>query len=329
MFYELPSELSKSLIPGVRQDLEDVRSDVVRGLASSGALKDIVNELSKPDAYRAIGPKDVVTNLYRGPDGWYLGHARGPNGRIIGHARWSKISGTGSRLLTSAGMLTGQLMLVEMSQKLDKLQGSVDAVRAALDDDRAEKLRAAIHGAQSALEAAQDGNRRALVLATIPPLREAVFQMIATLKREIEEVPEPSDWKIGGVGVGFDREPDMRQKLSKAQRTAHGCLAGSFALGQAYVAVGELKLADRVVLDCLHQLQQAALDKAELRGRLIRPTEVDDRPELFWSKLREQLPTLCERIDAQSHRAEDDPIEIEISVKPQQLLQFAGASKAN
>src|ERR1700745_1450778 len=69
-----------------------------------------------------VGRATVLARMYRGPDGLFLGHARGIDGKIVGNTRWVKISSVGSRLLTSAGMITGHLMLVEISNKLDRVQ---------------------------------------------------------------------------------------------------------------------------------------------------------------------------------------------------------------
>jgi hypothetical protein len=43
--------------------------------------------------------------MYHGPNG--LGHAKAADAKIIGNVRWVKISSVGSRLLTSARMITG------------------------------------------------------------------------------------------------------------------------------------------------------------------------------------------------------------------------------
>jgi hypothetical protein len=41
-------------------------------------------------------------------------------------------------------MITGRLMLAEISNKLDRVQKDVGAIREALDDDRTQNLRAAL-----------------------------------------------------------------------------------------------------------------------------------------------------------------------------------------
>jgi hypothetical protein len=57
-------------------------------------------------------------------------------------------------------MITGHLMLVEISNKLDRVQKDVGAIREALDDDRMQSLRAAIEGVNTALEARSPENKR-------------------------------------------------------------------------------------------------------------------------------------------------------------------------
>jgi hypothetical protein len=99
--------------------------------------------------------------MYHGPNG--LGHAKAADAKIIGNARWVKISSVGSRLLTSARMITGHLMLVEISNKFDRAQKGVGVIREALDDDRTQSLRAAIEGVRNALEARNPKNKHALM----------------------------------------------------------------------------------------------------------------------------------------------------------------------
>jgi hypothetical protein len=142
MSFNLPVQLNDRLLAPIRTDLEETRGETVRAIAGIDAGRQILAELLKPDLYVPKGKKEILLKLYRGPDGLFLGHAHGADGKIAGHARWLKVTGASSRLLSSAGMLTGQLMLVEMSRKLDRIQGSVDAIRKALDEDRMQKLRA-------------------------------------------------------------------------------------------------------------------------------------------------------------------------------------------
>src|ERR1700737_4439204 len=113
----------------------------------------------------------------------------------------------GTAPLTSAGMISGHLMLVEITNKLDRVQKDVGAIREALDDDRMQSLRAAIEGINNALEARSPENKHALMTATIPDLQKAMHQTIAALKREIEEIPS---LKGGKVSREFrNREPEI------------------------------------------------------------------------------------------------------------------------
>ncbi|MFP3581890.1 hypothetical protein SB659_20220, partial [Arthrobacter sp. SIMBA_036] len=80
-----------------------------------------------------------------------LGVAQGPDGRFIGQARWVKVSGVGSKLLSSATMLAGHAMLLEISQKLDRIERKVERIAQALRDDRREGLRGSIDAVHNAL----------------------------------------------------------------------------------------------------------------------------------------------------------------------------------
>jgi hypothetical protein len=215
-------------------------------------------------------------------------------------------------------MLTGQLMLVQMSQKLDQIQVSVDAIRKSLDEDRMQRLRAAISGVRDAFEAKDDHNRQLLLTSTIPHLSEAVLQTIAALKREIAEIPLPPDWQITRVVI--DREPQMRELLTKAEKTLHACVEGISVLGQAYIALNELALGYQIMIRGLEELGQAGIGGAEFRARLIKPSRVDDRPELIWWTFRRQLPELRRLVEIERDREDDDPLEIEMSLTPSQVV---------
>ena len=159
----LPASIDPRLISPIRQDLEAAREDVLTGIANTDAGRQVLAELVKSDTFAPVGRPTVLARMYRGPDGLFLGHAKGIDGKIVGNTRWVKISSVGSRLLTSAGMITGHLMLVEISNKLDRVQKDVGAIREALDDDRMQSLRAAIEGVNNALEARSPENKYALI----------------------------------------------------------------------------------------------------------------------------------------------------------------------
>jgi hypothetical protein len=69
----------------------------------------------------------------------------------------------------------------------------------------------------------------------------------------------------------------------------------------------------------LQELGQAGITDAELRGRLITPTNIDDRPELIWCTFRQQLPELLHLIEIERDRQLDDLVEIEVGLIPPQV----------
>ena len=82
----------------------------------------------------------------------------------------------------------------------------------------------------------------------------------------------------------------MRGSIAKAEKTSHARLKGISVLGQTYVAIDEPALGYRTVIRGLQELGRAGIADAEFRARLLKPSNVDDRPELIWRTFRQQLP---------------------------------------
>jgi hypothetical protein len=290
---------------------------VLSGIANTDAGRQVLAELAKSDTFAAAGKPTVLARMYRGPDGLYLGHAQGVDGKIVGNVRWVKISSIGSRLLTSAGMISGHLMLVEISNKLDRVQKDVGAIRDALYDDRMQSLRAAIEGVNNALEARSPQNKHALMIVTIPDLQKAVHQTIAALKREIADIPLPKEWSISRIFS--DREPDMRSKLAKSEKTFRACLEGISTLSQAYFSIDERDIGCRAAIRLIAELERAGISDAEFKARLITPRNLEDRPEDFWADFLRLVPEMIELFRIEGRRTDGDTVEIDVELLPAEI----------
>ena len=313
----LPATIDPRLVSPVRKDLEAARQDVLKGIASSDAGRQVLAELVRPDTFASVSKPAILARMYRGPDGLYLGRAKGVDGKIVGNVRWVKISNIGSRLLTSAGMITGHLMLVEISNKLDRVQKNIEAIREALDDDRMQSLRAAIEGVNGALEARSPENKNALMTAFIPELQRAIHQSIAALRREIAEVPSPK--KSKAIRLISNREPLMRSNLMKAERTFRACLEGILTLSQAYFTIDEREIGCRAAIRLFSELQRAGIDEAEFKARLITPSDREDRPEELWGDFRRLVPEMIELIRLAEMRTDEDTAEIDVELLPVEI----------
>ena len=96
-------------------------------------------------------------------------------------------------------------------------------------------------------------------------------------------------------------------------------LRGYPLLGQAYIALNEFALGYQTIIRNLEELGQVGLADAEFRARLIRPSGVDDRPELIWWTFRQQLPELRRLVEIERKRHDDDPLEMEMELMPSQI----------
>jgi hypothetical protein len=287
---DLRTSANPRLTATVRGELDAARRDALRGIASTDTGRQLLRQLIGPDTYTPVGTPNVVARLYRGSDGLYLGHAKGINGEIVGNARWLKMSTVSARLLTSAAALTGHLMLIEMSNKLDRVQAVVDAIKAGQDDDRVQRLRAAIAVVEDALESDIAENRHALMTATIPQLRAAVQQMIAQLKREVADVPLPgTNWN-----PFVNQAEQARAQLNRAAKTFDLCIKGISILSQAYFALGHRQTGRNSALRLLKELQDTGTADVEYKARRLLPKDESDRPERIWAEFNRLLPDLIE-----------------------------------
>jgi hypothetical protein len=318
---------NRRLIGPVRKDLEDARREILAGIVGTDAGRRVFVELLKSDTFTPVAKPTVLARMFRGPDGLYLGHAKAVDGKITGNARWLKVSTVGSRLLTSAGMITGHLMLVEISAKIDGVQRDIGAIRAALDDDRMQGLRAAMEGVNNALEAQSPENKYALMTATIPDLQKAIHQVIAALKREIDGVPQQKEWKLSRILV--DRQPEMRSKLAVAERTLRASLEGISTLSQAYFSIGERRVGCQAATRLIAELQRADLAEAEFKARLLTPETPEDRPEELWSDVRRLLPQIMELLQLEAVRSDEHTAEFDVELFPSEVESALRISTLN
>ena len=86
-------------------------------------------------------------------------------------------------------------MLVEISQKLDRIETKVDRIEHSLDDDRRQELEGAINSANTALACAPEVGH-SLLVAAATLLQIPIGKEIQALGRTIEQAPMPSRWHM-------------------------------------------------------------------------------------------------------------------------------------
>jgi hypothetical protein len=257
------------------------RKDIIHGLRATGDLAKQIDAWRVGDLYGASGPREVVLNLKPNADGSVMGWAQGSDGRFIGQARWTTATTWGSRVVSSTAVLAGHVMLVEISQKLDRIKGKVDRISQALADDRRQALKAAIDSVTAALEC-EPKTARDLLIAAATPLRAAVRQEIQALERLIEEMPVPP--RSHAEGFIWDKGPTTRRALAEAEESFLAALQRVRSLAHLYVSLGEDRAAWTSAHELLVQLLEADLRGAWWKGRNLRPQSRDVQPEAFWTR---------------------------------------------
>jgi hypothetical protein len=256
------------------------RVELLQGLKATQEFVSEVSAWATGDLYNASGRPEVLLSLKQNADGSVMGWAQGADGRFIGQARWTGATTWGSRVVSSASALAGQVMLVEISQKLERIEAKVDRIKQALDDDRRQALKAAIDHAETA-------QSRDLLVTGVVPLRTAIAQEIQALVRQIDRTPLPSARHT--VRAVWDTSRETRRELTLAQQSFLAIVAGISALVRLYLGLGEDRAAWATANELLTELSRAGLRDAWWKARQILPANSDDIPEEFWNRAIAQL----------------------------------------
>jgi hypothetical protein len=259
------------------------RATFVAALANSPDLSRVVREWLSGDLYRAIGDKSVVLNLTRNADGTVMGFAQASNGRIIGQARWEQVSSISTRFVSTGALLTGHLMLMQISEQLTRIEAKLDRVLIALADDRREELRGAIATVNNALKSREVGNQRGLLYATAPLLTQAIRKERRALSRAVKDVPTPPQTRMEAV---FNNHSDpAKNHLKECEDSLLALIEGLRALSALYLALGEPTLAfQQLDTEIEELLATVDLEDARFKARLIRPEKNDIWPDQFWDR---------------------------------------------
>ena len=258
------------------------RREMVHGLKATADVVEAIRGWRAGDLYSASGNPEVILNLKQNSDGSVMGFAHGSDGRFIGHARWTMATTWGARVISSASILAGHAMLVEISQKLDRIEAKVDRIKQALDDDRRQELKGAIDSVQSALLVRESEIGRGLLMAAAAPLQIAIRKELQALKRAIARAPMPP--RSHAEGFVWDKAPQTREGLLSAESSFLAALQGIRTITHLYIALGEDTVAWESTHRLLTQLSEAELDDAWWKARNLRPTDCNDQPEAFWTR---------------------------------------------
>lgn len=311
----VPSDFSDDRLPEpLRSKAALGRAEVLDALRATPEFAGVMKAWLEGDTYRAVGSRKVLMNLYRNPDGSVLGVAQGADGRFIGQARWVKVSSVGSRLLSSATMLAGHAMLLEISRKLDRVEHKVDRIAQALRDDRREGLRGAIDAVHNALSCRTE-TAAALLAGAATPLITHIRQEIRALQRDIDALKPMPEWHI--TKAINDPSDDIRRALRVCERSFLAIGEGIRTVGQLYVGLDEPRTAWTAMGALVEELSGVGLDKAERRARQLQPTRAHPWPDRFWMEAQRAL-------DEARRQAQDNASEQPAVAYRPLALEFAG-----
>lgn len=306
-------------LPGAvsrRADAERVAMS--RELVASADLVQALSNLRPSKEYTVVLSRAVGGSLNLRPDGTYDAFVKGADGKIAAVARLQRV---GPRLLTSAGMLAGHALLVQISSQLDRLQDAVSTVR---DLMRAEKY-GSIQGAVARMATLRDDDPQlpSELQDIVGRLSDALGQIVEMARVSMHAIPAPPETPLGHMTRG---SKPTESALTAAEADVRVVLRGLNALVQAKWLLSGLENAAQMAEHWLTTVLGLPLDEAEIKARGIPATRAEERRELFWQETRRALETALERVRASASHGE--PLRVEATISPGDLDEALRAASA-
>ncbi len=321
---QVPAALPTAhFVRGFPEKSTEARRGMLQALGGCQEFGKLAAVITQADAYSPTGPSNVLLNLHKNADGSVLGIAR-RNGKIIGQARWIKTTEIGARVITSAALLAGHAMLIDISMKLDRIETKVDYIAKLLNTIVWKNLEGDISAVTTALSLTKAENKTAVLTATTPKLESDLKVCIKALTDDIAGMPSTPDFAI--VKLVNDPSKAIRQTLVKSEASFAYILLGIKALAQLYVGIGEQKAAWCAMERLFEELEKVGIDRAERKARMLEYSKHDPFPERFWTDARslisETLMMVRQNIELDDNEDDCRPIEVEFTSAELAKLTF-------
>ena len=289
------------------------REAVLSELRCLSGISEIVRTLN-PDAVYKIVCSPERGKLYRDAGG----NLRGvfyKDGKIVQHA---KLQVVGRSLIKCATAVGSQILLISIAMQLNRVEKQIHRILEGQHDNSISKIYAGATQYELAM-GMQDAERQSRQIEdAIQPLLIGIEETTRSLKRQIEEMPEPehrfgNDWPI----LTEDRTKKAEEQFRLVEESFQACIIGIQTLSECYAAINEPQTAAEALKKTISRLSGSRIASAAQKARLV-PSRGEHLPE---QPLRSYLDNERSFIDRCSLLANNELDCIEIEVKPVELLE--------
>lgn len=312
------SETSHRVPKALTAESDRLRKDIIDALAGAEELMGTVQQWTTGEISTGEGIANIVATIYKHSDNSILGIAK-INGNIIGHAKLAGAAPLAAGLAVSVAALAAYAMIVDITNRLNRIESKVDRILQALADDRRASLYGAIKAVGDALQVLNQDTSRGLMHSIAPHLRSSIEAETVALRRLMELVPEPTNQvRIKGYSL-FDGTDQTRKTLVQCEDAFLAIFEGIRALAQLYTALGEPKLAWSLTDRLLADLETLDLRDLHRKARYVPPQANGAWPELFWTNAMDAIT--AGRRQAEEYIAHGEPV-LEIELTPEEARQL-------
>ena len=246
-------------------------------LRTLSGVPELARSLKPDHIYRLVVPEGKV--LQKGKDGLFRGVVYRTDGKISQHAKFERVPPNLARVASAVGT---QIMLVNISMQLNRVEEAITAVSEELHNDRIGYVLAGVRLFQAAMDMEQGSRRDGAILNAIQSLDEGLAKITLELGSRIRDLPEPTNSFWDNWDPRRSKAELTASKLRLTEDAFKVAVHGASVLAECYAALQEPRAGIKAMTRCLEDIHASGIPTAAEKARLA---EVQDRqylPETPW-----------------------------------------------
>lgn len=257
-------------------------------LRTLSGIPELARGLKSDRVYRLVVPEGKV--LQKGKDGLYRGVVYRTDGKISQHAKFERVPPSLARVASAVGT---QIMLVNISMQLNRVEEAITAVSVELHNDRIGDVLAGVQQFEVAMHMEAGSRRDGAIQNAIQSLTEGLVKITLELGSRIRELPEPTNtfWDNWGGSKSKLATSQLRLTEDAFKVAVHG----ASVLAECYAALEEPQAGVVAMTRCLENIYSSGIPKAAEKARLAEVQDQRHLPETPWLQFDEKFLAFSNR----------------------------------
>ena len=259
------------------------RENILKELCQIPGFIKAARNLKKNSLYKLVSSPEKG-KLYKDSAGNLQGVFY-KDSKIVQHARLKAVNPSLVKAVTAIG---SQVLLISITMQLSKIEKSIERIFLEFHNDRLGEINSGIKQFDQAVLIKDSDRQERMIEHAIQTLNSAIEKTIMSLNNQIVDAPGElsffDNW-------GFERKTyQAREKISLAEESFRGSIAGISALAECYSVLNEPEAAATILSQNLSRLYECDIALAAKKARIVpyNGKLLPEEPwELFLNKKRE------------------------------------------